>query len=125
MSVIATYMVASYNQMTDEQKTAWQEQLLNQQAYQYQNYSDTDAAFAQGYNQAATNATYEVEWPAGVDTKEEKQAYIQQQRSNMNANAASFGIMNDVMMNNHATMLNTIENYGNTGNYWEVNNNNY
>lgn len=125
MSVMAEYMYLSYNQMTDEQKAAWQEQMINQQAYQYQNYSNADNAFAQGYNQAAANATYDVEWPAGVDTKEEKQAYLQQQRSNMNANAATYGIMNDMMMNNHATMLNTIENFGNTGNYWEVKYNDY
>ncbi|MBN2729089.1 MAG: hypothetical protein JXR53_07680 [Bacteroidales bacterium] len=125
MGVVAAYMLASYNQMTDVQKAAWQNEMMNQQAYQYQNYSDPNDPFVQGYNQAAANATYEPEWPAGVDTKEEKQAYLQQQRSNMNANQATFGIMNDMMMNNHATMLNTIENFGNTGNYWEVNYNNY
>ncbi|RLD60260.1 MAG: hypothetical protein DRJ05_05010 [Bacteroidetes bacterium] len=123
MAVMAEYSTASYNQMPAEQQTAWQNQMLNQQAYQYQsNQSNSmEDAFQQGYNlQQEQNANYEVEWPAGVNTKAEKQAHLQQMRSNMNSNAASFGIMNDVMMNNHATMMNSIENYGGTGNYWEV-----
>ncbi len=31
-----------------------------------------------------------------------------------------FTIMNNMSLQNHATMLNTIENFGGTGNYWEV-----
>ncbi|MBN2776110.1 MAG: hypothetical protein JXR36_00615 [Bacteroidales bacterium] len=120
MSVMAQYMLASYNQLSDVEKQAWKEQIINQQAYQYQNYYDQNDPFMQGYNQAAANATLEPEWPAGVNTQAEKQAYLQQYRNGMNANAATYGIMNDMMMNNHATMLNTIENFGNTGNYWEV-----
>lgn len=120
MSVMAQYMLASYNQLSDAEKQAWQEQIINQQAYQYQNYYDQNDPFTQGYNQAAASASFEPDWPAGVNTQAEKQAYLQQYRNNMNANAATYGIMNDMMMNNHATMLNTIENFGNTGNYWEV-----
>ncbi len=37
----------------------------------------------------------------------------------MNSNAASMNIYHDTMMGNHATMLNTIENFGDTGVYWE------
>ena len=126
MSVTAEYLTLAYNKMPESQKSAWQNQMLNQQAYQYQSQnSSMEDAFQQGYNQAAANATYDVEWPEGVNTKAEKQAYLQQMRSNMNANAASFGIMNDIMTNNHATILNTIENFGNTGNYWEVKYNDY
>jgi hypothetical protein len=119
MAIMADYATASYDQMSTNQKNTWQDQMLNQQAYQYQGNSMEDA-FQQGYNMQQQNAKYEVEWPEGVNTKTEKQAYLQQMRSNMNSNAASFEIMQDVMMNTHATMLNTIENFGETGNYWEV-----
>jgi hypothetical protein len=36
------------------------------------------------------------------------------------ANQCMFNIMNNMSLQNHATMLNTIENFGGTGNYWEV-----
>ena len=121
MAVIAEYTEASYNRMSSSEKAAWQNQILNRQAYQYQAQNNSlEDAFQQGYNQQQRKANYDVEWPEGVNTKAEKQAYLQQIRSNMNSNASSFGIMQDVMMNNHATMLNTIENFGGTGNYWEV-----
>jgi len=42
-----------------------------------------------------------VEWLAGVETKEQKQAYLREMQANMNANQASLNIMNDLMMNSH------------------------
>ena len=113
------YISSVYNRMTPEQKQQWQNQMLNQQAYQYQNSNTPEAAFAQGYNQAQQNNSYDPQWPAGVNTKAEKQAHLRKMRSNMNSNAATMNIYHDTMMGNHATMLNTIENFGDTGVYWE------
>ncbi len=125
MAVIAEYSEASYNRMSNSEKAAWQNQIIERQAYQYQVQNNVNDPFQQGYNYQQQKANYEVEWPQGVNTKAEKQAYLRQMRSRMNANAANFSIMNDMMLNNHATMLNTIENFGNTGNYWEVKYNDY
>ncbi len=126
MSVLAKYMTAAYNKMSYAQKQKLQNDIMNQQAYQYQyqnNYNTgANDPFMQGYNSAPNIANSEVQWPAGVNTKSQKQAYLRQMRSKMNANSATMGIMNDMMMNTHATMLNTVENFGNTGNYWQVTN---
>ncbi len=45
-------------------------------------------------------------------------------RENM-AQQNMFNMMNNMSLQNHATMLNTIENFGGTGNYWEVTNSLY
>lgn len=61
-----------------------------------------------------------VEWPEGVNTQAEKQAYLAEHRTRLNANAASFNILQDVSVNNHALMLNMVENMNSVGDYWEV-----
>jgi len=126
MQVLYRYLSNVYAQMTPGQKQQMQNQMIQQQMaqqqmmqQQQQQMSGADAAFAQGYQQAHQQATMEPQWPAGVDTPAEKQAYLQQMRGNMNANAATMGMYNDMMMGTHATMLNTIENFGDTGAYWE------
>ncbi len=119
MQVQYEYISNVYNKMTPQQKQQWQNQMLNQQAYRYQNSNSPEDAFAQGYNQAQQNSSYDVQWPAGVNTQAGKQAHLRKMRSNMNSNAASMNIYHDTMMGNHATMLNTIENFGDTGVYWE------
>ncbi len=127
MSVLTDYKVASYKTMTYAQKQKLQNDIINQQAYQYQNFSNNsmEDAFRQGYNSLPYIVNSEVKWPEGVNTKADKQAYIRKMRSRMNSNAATVGIMNDMMINTHTTILNIIENFGNTGNYWEVTSNNY
>ena len=54
MSVLAEYMTIVYAQMSLENQNAWQNQILNQQAYQYQGGSMEDA-FQQGYNLQDSN----------------------------------------------------------------------
>jgi hypothetical protein len=120
MQVLYGYLSNVYAQMTPEQKQQMQTQMVQQQmAQQQQQLSGADAAFAQGVQQAQQQAAMEAQWPAGAQTPEQKQAYLQQMRGNMNANAAAMNIYNDTMMGTHATMLNTIENFGDTGAYWE------
>ena len=48
------------------------------------------------------------------------QADIDKLRRENMANQNLFNMMNNMSLQNHATMLNTIENFGGTGNYWEV-----
>jgi len=120
MQIQYEYISNIYNKMTPLQKQQWQNQILNQQAYQYQNYDSADAAFEQGYHQARQNISNEVKWPDGVSTKAEKQAYLQQMKSEMNSNATLFNIMQDVNINNDVMWRNIIEDWGDTGNYWEV-----
>ncbi len=116
MGIISTYIINSYEQMTSEQKNSWQEQLINQQYAQCQN-DVIENSFQKGYElQIESN----LNWPKNINTKTEKQAYLNKMRSQINANSVSWDIMNNTMMNTHTTMLNTIENFGGTDNYWEV-----
>jgi len=100
MQVLYQYLSKAYAQMTPEQKQQMQSQMMQQQMPQQQVAND-------------------MQWPQGVQTTAEKQAALQQMRQNMNANNAAMGMYYDSMMGNHATMLNTIENFGDTGVYWE------
>ncbi len=45
---------------------------------------------------------------------------MSEMRREFNSRQACFNMMNNMSMQNHATMLNTIENFGGTGNYWKV-----
>ncbi len=64
-------------------------------------------------------------WPPGVNTTEEKRAYLAQRRSEISSFNASMSTMNNMMMQQHATTMNIIENIGGTDNYWEVTDSNY
>jgi hypothetical protein len=122
MSVIANYITESYRQMTSDQKNKWHEQLANQQYAQYQN-NAMQGTFQKAYElQEEKQIANNTNWSVNTDTEAKKQIYLQKMRSQMNPNSASWDIMNNTMMNTHATMLNTIENFGGTANYWEVKN---
>jgi len=119
MQVLYRYISGAYNQMSPQQKQQWQAQMMNQQTAQSFSGLGADAAFAQGYDSAQQGGAMETQWPAGVNTKAEKQAYLRQMKSRMDSNANCMNIYYDTMMGTHATMLNTIENFGDTGVYWE------
>ncbi len=55
----------------------------------------------------------------------EQQVWLQQKSRENLANQNMYTMMNNMATQNHAVMLNTIENFGGTGNYWEVVNTNY
>ncbi|RME06136.1 MAG: hypothetical protein D6816_08070, partial [Bacteroidetes bacterium] len=61
-----------------------------------------------------------VQWPEGVNTKEEKQAYLRKKQEEMQFSNYYFNTMSNMLTENHATMLNVIENMGGGENYWEV-----
>ena len=53
-------------------------------------------------------------------TKSGRKKSLAEMQREFQAKQNCFTIMNNMSLQNHATMLNTIENFGGTGNYWEV-----
>jgi len=122
MQVQYEYIYKVYSSLTPEQQQQWQNQVLNQQAYQYQNYSSADAAFQKGYEQQqAENKNWDTKWPDWVKTKADKQTYLQQMKTDMSANNASMNMYYDTMMQTDTMWKNVIEDWGDTGKYWEYN----
>jgi hypothetical protein len=124
MQVQYEYIYKLYNSLTEAQKQQWQNQILNQQAYQYQNYANNnaDAAFQRGYEQQQQdNKNWNTQWPDWVKTKADKQAYLQQMQTDMNANNSTMNMYYDSMMQTDTMWKNVIEDWGDTGKYWEYN----
>ena len=119
MQVIYQYTYKIYTGLTPQQKQQWQNAIMNMQYTGYQN--NTTASNNSGYANSQSNSAVDVQWPAGVTTKAQKQAYLRKMRSRMNANTSLMNSYYNSMMGNHAVMLNTIENFGNTGTYWKYN----
>lgn len=120
MQVIYQYTYKIYNNLTPEQKQQWQNAMMNVQYAGYQNNTATN--YNQSYaSNTQNNSTYKVQWPAGITTKAQKQAYLRKMRSRMSANSSAMNTYYNSMMGNHAVMLNTIENFGDTGTYWKYN----
>ncbi len=92
---------ANYQRFTPEQRAQLQQQYTQAQAQHYQPAGNDEAAFNRM-------------------TVEQQRAYLQQKSRDNLARQNMFTIMNNVATQNHATMLNTIENFGGTGNYWQV-----
>jgi hypothetical protein len=63
-----------------------------------------------------------VKFPKGWDKmdKAQKQALIRKRMRSNTARQNMYSMMQNSALQNHATMLNTIENFGGTGRYWEV-----
>ncbi len=121
MGVVSEYVIASYNNMSDDQKQQFVASLFAAPAYDYdgqQQYGNTTDYGNYG-SQTSDYTNPENLWPPGVNTKAEKQAYLAQKRSEMSAFNTGINIMNDVSLNQHATMLNII-NSTDSDNYWKV-----
>jgi len=85
------------------------------------------AQFQTGYSQAQAGH-YRTDADSAAFSRmsvEEQRAYLQRKARENMANQNMFTMMNNVSTQTHATMLNTIENFGGTGNYWEVVNPNW
>lgn len=79
--------------------------------------------FSQQYtqNQAAQYSNTQPGYSTqSYNNNESTQDAIARMRRENIANQNMFNMMNNMSLQNHATMLNTIENFGGTGNYWEV-----
>lgn len=94
MTTYYNYLQASYNQLTPQQK---QEYALSMTT----NYTD----YEQNYDYSNTNKSNNE-----IDFSKNDHA----------TNQMYFNIMNDMNTQSHVTMMNSIEDFGNTGNYWEV-----
>jgi len=92
---------ANYQNFTPEQRAQLQNQYTQTQAQHYRPAGNEEATFNRM-------------------TPEQQRAYLQQKSRDNLARQNMFTIMNNVSTQNHATMLNTIENFGGTGNYWQV-----
>ncbi len=82
----------------------WQNMAQNQRAQVQQNYAGSVGS----QNQQVYNG--------GTPSQQE----MAQMQRDFNAQQNMMTMMNNMSLQNHATMLNTIENFGGTGNYWEV-----
>jgi len=109
------YLRNVYSQMGPQQKAQFKAGLSNN--YASSNYDDN------GGIKDYTNP--ENLWPSGVNTPEEKRAYMAQKRSEYQMNQSTFNIMQDILLQEHATSLNIIESIVPEGDYWEVKYNDY
>jgi hypothetical protein len=66
-----------------------------------------------------------VTWPPGVNTKEEKQAYLAKRRQEISTNNFTYQTMSNMLLENHVGMMNIIEDFGGGNSYWEVKYDNY
>ena len=107
MGVVSEYLLAWYAQLDESGKQQVANAMLAQSLPQ------------QNYEQG-NDYSYEVQWPEGVNTKEEKQAYLRKKQEEMQFSNYYFNTMSNMLTENHATMLNVIENMGGGENYWEV-----
>ncbi len=100
MTTYNQYMQAAYNSLSASEKQQFSSSMTNNYTSYEQNYNYSNN---NNYNSNTNNNNYNSnnDWQT-------KQMY--------------FDVMNDMMMQNHATSLNIIENMGGTGNYWEVTN---
>jgi transcription termination factor NusB len=117
MQIFYEYLSNAYNNLTPVQKRQWQEQVLNQ--YYYTETFSPQDSFNAGYQSSINDyRNYQAQWPEGVETTEQKQAYLRQRQREYNGNQAAMKIYYDTMMSNHATMLNVFSNYD-SNTYWE------
>lgn len=97
MTTYNEYMQAAYNNLTASEKQQFTASMTNNYTSYEQNY---DYSNNNNYTENTNNnSNSSNDWQT-------QQMY--------------YNVMNDMMMQNHATSLNIIENMGGTGNYWEV-----
>ncbi|MCK5148748.1 hypothetical protein KAR48_18480 [bacterium] len=99
-SLALLVLKANWQQFSVSQQEQFQDSYVNNQTDQY------GLAQVEGYPYNGTRA--------------EKRAALSRMRRENMANQNMFNMMNNMNLSTHATMLNTIENYGGTGRYWEV-----
>lgn len=109
------YIQKGYGQLSDQQRLAFQ----NEVNTRYQPYTANYDNSLPDYTDPANL------WPTGVDTPEEKRAYLEKKKSDYQMNQFTFNTMQNMMMQQQSTSLNIIENMGNSGDYWEIKYNDY
>ncbi len=99
MNTYNKYMQSAYNSLTPQQKQQFA------------------ASMTQNYNNYEQNYTYDNSTSSYDNTSSSSPDFS---KNDAATNQMYFNVMQDYMMQSHATSLNIIENMGNTGNYWEV-----
>lgn len=122
MSEVGPYMITSYQNMdyTQQQNVAASMMYSNNQS-QYQVGNDGLTRDQYGMIDYTNPANIEKMWPEGVNTKAEKQAYLAKRQSEINSFNSGMQMMQNMSLENHATMMNVINNMGGgDDSYWEV-----
>lgn len=114
MGVVSEYLLAWYAQLDDAGQQQFRNAMLAQMPPQ-QNYQPVQPG-----NQQPEAYSYDVQWPEGVNTKAEKQAYLRKRQEEINFSNYYYNTMSNMLTENHATMLNVIENLGGGDDYWKV-----
>ena len=113
MEILNEYMQASYQQMSADQRQQLQYTM-------YQQYDPNSTSSVPDYTDPKN-----LPWPPGVDTKEEKQAYLAKRKREIASQNIGYQAMSNMMLEQHATMMNVIENLGGGDTYWEIKYNDY
>ena len=121
MSELGPYIIASYQNLNEQQQQNVQASFYQQNIPQQSTPQDEYTRDEYGNIDYTNPANIEKMWPPGVNTKEEKQAYLAKRSSEIQSFNAGMNMMNNMNLENHATMLNVINNMGGgDGSYWEV-----
>lgn len=102
MGVLSEYLTSYYAMLNENQRQQFKQQMLA------------------GMYPANQQNSYDVTWPDGVNTPEEKQAYLMEQQQNMQFDQQFFNTYSNMLLEQHASILNVIENMGGGDSYWEV-----
>lgn len=122
MGEIAPYIISSYQNLdySQQQNVAASMMYSNNQT-QYSTGNDGLTRDAYGNIDYSNPANIDKMWPEGVNTKAEKQAYLRKRQSEINSWNSGMQMMQNMSLENHATMLNVINNLGGgDDSYWEV-----
>ncbi|KAA3634054.1 MAG: hypothetical protein DWQ02_12030 [Bacteroidetes bacterium] len=113
MGTVSDYVINAYNQLSPQEQQNYIASMYQTPVYQ-------PSAPASDIPDYSDPAYIDSLWPEGVDTKEEKQAYLRKKQAEMDSNNYMFNTISNMMTQSHVTSLNIIENMGNSGNYWET-----
>ena len=112
MATLNEYLRSFYAQLSPAERQQWAAQLLQNNSYQ-QGYAQDYSSYGNPQNSYGSNPS-----PSAQEA-------LQQMQTKLQLNDMMFNTMQNIMLNQHATSLNIIENMGSSGNYWEVVDNNY
>ncbi len=105
----------NWKKLSDEQKQQFRQQLKNNNTYNQQDWNNQEVV----HNDWKPNPRIE-ELKKKASNGKLSSAEMAEYKAHLRTQNMYFNVMNDMMLNQHATSLNIIENMGGTNNYWEV-----
>ena len=121
MSELGPYIIASYQNLNEQQQQNVQASFYQQNISQQSTPQDEYTRDEYGNIDYTNPENIEKMWPPGVNTKEEKQAYLAKRAGEIQSWNTGINIMSNMNLETHTTMLNVINNMGGgDGSYWEV-----